>query len=451
MRAIRDGLIGLMFCAALSAAPTQADTLKDAIQTAYLQNPDLAFQRKQTAQAQEQLAQARSGWRPQVTASGSVGYESLDTTRQLAFDIGDRPIATAQLQAEQALYAGGRINSGIRQARAGIGTANAQLAGSEQDLILQVITSYVDVLRDRETIAIRQNSVDLLAEQLRAAEDRFEVGVVTQTDVAQAKARFEGAQAALASAEAALESSEAGYTFLIGEPPAILAPAPSAPMLPDSVEEAISIALIGNPNLKASRFNEQAADEGVKQAYGALKPSVSIVATAGLFQTYVDSFRDTSVSAVAQASVPLFEGGLIRSQVRSAKLERDAARFQTDNIERLIRAQVAQAFFGNRAATKAIEASLRQVEAAEIAFDGAQEELRVGVRTTLDVLDQEQQLLEAQLSLISAERDAYVAAHQLLRAMGALELDRLNLDVEAYDPDAYGDFVRRNWLLTDTE
>lgn len=437
--------------AALSLSPGFADTLKDAIQTAYLQNPQLEAQRKQTAQAQEQLAQARAQWRPQVTASGSYGYESVDSTRAFAANIGDRQIATVQLQAVQPVYAGGRINSGIRQARAGVGTANAQLEGTGQDLILQVVTSYVDVLRDRETIKIRQNSVELLAEQLQAARDRFEVGEVTLTDVAQAEARFEGAKAALASAEATLEGSESAYTFLVGVPAGDLALVPPAPLLPYDVDEAIRVALAGSPDLEASRFNEQAAQEGVKSAYGALKPTVSVVASASVSETYVNDFRDTNLSATARASVPLFEGGLTRSQVRSAKLQRDAARFQTENIERQVRAQVAQAFYAHVAAVKAIEASERQVEAAEIAYEGAQEELAVGVRTTLDVLDQEQQLLEARLNLIRSQRDAYVAAHQLLRAMGALELDRLNLDVMAYDPDNYGDFVRRNWLLTDTE
>ncbi|MEL8056457.1 MAG: TolC family outer membrane protein [Pseudomonadota bacterium] len=451
MRTVKYALSVMALSGVLGVSGAQADTLKEAIQTAYSQNPQLAAQRKQTAQAQEQLSQARAAWRPQVTASGSYGYESIDTTRTFALDIGDRPIATAQLQATQPVYAGGRIKSGIRQAKAGIGAANAQLEGTGQDLILQVVTAYVDVLRDRETITIRQNSVELLERQLTASQDRFDVGVVTRTDVAQSQARLEGAKAALASAEAALESSESFYTFLVGGPADDLTPVPPVPALPQSVEEAIAAAFSDSPDLQASRLNEQIANEGVKSAYGALKPSLSVVATAGLFETYVNDFRDTSVSAVAQASVPLFEGGLIRSQVRSAKLERDAARFQTENVERQIRAQVAQAFFAHQAALKAIEASERQVEAAEIAFDGAREELRAGVRTTLDLLDQEQQLLEARLSLVSAQRDAYVAAHQLLRVMGALQFERLNLDVEAYDPDNYGDFVRRNWLLTDVE
>ncbi|MEM1088114.1 MAG: TolC family protein, partial [Pseudomonadota bacterium] len=236
---LRSTVALLALGTAFALTPAQAETLQQAIEAAYLQNPQIKAQRRQTAHAQEDLAQARAGWRPTVTASASFGYESLDTNRAFAFNIGDRPFTSAQLEAVQPLYAGGRINSGIRQARAGIGTANAQLAGTEQDLLLQVITVYIDVLRDRETIAIRQNSVDLLAEQLRAARDRFDVGVVTRTDVAQAEARFEGGKAALASAVAALEGSEAGYAFLIGSPATGLQAVPPAPSLPETVEDAI--------------------------------------------------------------------------------------------------------------------------------------------------------------------------------------------------------------------
>lgn len=433
------------------SGPLSAETLQDAIQTAYLNNPQLEAQRRTSEIAQEQLAQAKAQWRPDVSASASFGYESVDSTRAFSANLGDRPISTAQLQATLPIYAGGRIKSGIRSAKAGIGQANAQLEGTSQDLILQVITSYVDVLRDRETVKIRENSVELLEEQVRASRDRFEVGEVTRTDVAQSEARLEGSKAALAGAEAQLEASLALYAFLIGAEAEMLVPPPPAPVLPASVEDAISVGLSQNPDLLASVFGERVATEGVKSAYGSLKPTVSIVASASQQETYVDSFRDTNLSATAQASVPLFQGGFIRSQVRSAKIQRAQAKLLTDNIERQIRAQVAQGWFRHVAALRAIEASQRQVEAAEIAYDGAKEELAVGVRTTLDVLDQEQQLLEARLNLIQSERDAYVAAHQLLRAMGSLTLERLNLGVEVYDPNDYADKVHRNWLLTDTE
>jgi len=402
-----------------------ADTLQDAVQTAYLNNPQLDAQRQETAIAGEQLEQARSQRRPTVNLAGSVGYESVDSNRPFSSasgSIGDRATSNAQLEAVLPVYTGGRIPAGIRQAKAGISAADAQLESVGQDLILDVVTAYVDILRDRETIKIRENSVALLTQQVRASQDRFDVGEVTRTDVAQSEARLEGSKASLAGAEATLQGSLAVYAFLVGTEAGDLVPVPPAPALPETIEQAMQTALDQNPAIVALRFNERAASEAVTVAAGALKPTVSIVGTASVQETYDNNFQDTSISALARATVPLYQGGLTRSQVRSAKLQRQQARYQIDNAERQVRAQVAQAWYSTIAAKRAIEASARQVEAAEIAYEGAQAELSVGVRTTLDVLDQEQQLLEARLSLIQAERDAYVAAHQLLRAMGVLNV-----------------------------
>ncbi|MCF6329106.1 MAG: TolC family outer membrane protein [Henriciella sp.] len=398
-------------------------TLQDAVQAAYLNNPQLDAQRQQAAIAEEQLEQARSQRRPTVSLAGSVGYESVDSNRPFSAasgSIGDRATSNAQLEAVLPIYTGGRVTAGIRQAKAGIGAADAQLESIGQDLVLDVVTAYVDVLRDRETIKIRQNSVELLTQQVRASQDRFDVGEVTRTDVAQSEARLEGSKASLAGAEATLQGSLAVYTFLVGAEAGDLVPVPPVPALPETIEIAMQMALDQNPAIVALRFNERAASEAVTVAVGALKPTVSLVGTASVQDTYDNNFQDTSVSALARATVPLYQGGLTRSQVRSAKLQRQQARYQIDNAERQVRAQVAQAWYSTIAANRAIEASARQVEAAEIAYEGAQAELSVGVRTTLDVLDQEQQLLEARLNLIEAERNAYVAAHQLLRAMGDL-------------------------------
>ena len=441
------------------AAPASGQTLQEALSQAYDNNPQLQAQRTTAKIAQEQLAQARAQGRSQVNLSGSVGFESIDSSPSNPFaaaQLGDRPSASAQLQAVKPIYTGGQIKAGIRQAKAGVGAAGEQLSAAEQDLFLQTVTTYVDVLRDRETVRIRGNNVSVLQEQVQAASDRFEVGEITRTDVALSEARLEGAKANLAGAEAQLEASSAAYVFLIGEEPGPLAPPPPIPELPNGVEAAIEIALGDNPDINAARFAERAANEAVKGVYGRLKPQVSIVGTAAAQETFdYEDFqagtRDTSLTAFAQATVPLFEGGLVRSQVRSAKLERSRARSQIDALERQIRAQVAQAYFGYQASLKAIEASIRQEEAAEIAYEGAKEELAVGVRTTLAVLDQEQELFEARLNVVRAERDAYVAAHQLLRAMGALSIDRLGVSAELYDPADYGDLVRRKWLLTTVE
>lgn len=414
-------LISASLCALLAAGPAGAETLQEAIASAFQTNPALQIERYRTDIARENLGLARSAGMPQVNLSGSAGYEYVDTNSLLNFGTGDRPLASAQLQAAQPIYTGGRISAGIRQAEAGINAADRSYDAATQDLILDVVTAYVDVRRDREAVAIRKNNVDVTGEQVRAAEDRFEVGVVTLTDVAQAKARLEGARAALAGAEAALVGSEAFYQFLTGLQPGELAPPPPVPPLPASLEAATEEGIANNPSIEAARQQLRAAGAGVDAAKAEGRPQISIVGTAGVQETWGDdSRRDTNVSAVAQGRIPLFTGGAVKAQVNAAKLQREQARRQVDALETQVRAQVAQAWFGYSAALRAIEASQRQVEAAEIAYEGAKEELAVGVRTTLDVLDQEQQLFEARLALVAAERDAYVAAHQLLRATGNL-------------------------------
>lgn len=421
------------------ALPAQSETLQEALDLAFQANPALEAQRADLGVAREQLAQARGARAPSVDLSASAGYESLETTQPTAFGLGDRPISSAQLQATLPLYTGGRINAGIDQAQAGILAADAQFDGVAQDLVLNTVTAYVDVLRDREAILIRANSVALLNEQLRAATDRFEVGFATRTDVKQSEARLQGARASLAGAEAQLQASLSIYEVFVGQPAGDLVPVPDAPAIPADYESALQAAVSDNPDLQALRQAERVAEQGVRSAKGERKPSVSLVGTAAVQETYdqvatefspllgqielpAQNYRDTQLRLLAQASVPLFQGGILKSRVRAARLQLDQARLQTVNAERQITASIAQSWYGNIAAEQAITASELQVEAAEIAYEGAQEELSVGTRTTLDVLDQEQQLLEARLGLINARRDAYVATHQLLRAMGALSL-----------------------------
>ena len=415
-------LMGAAVVAMMAGSSASAETLDQAIASAFATNPQLDIQRYETDVARESLEQARSGRRTTVNVVGSAGYEYVDTTSPFAFGLGDRPIASAQVQAVQPLYTGGRVSAGIRQAKAGISAAKSQYDAAQQDMILQVVTAYVDVRRDREAVTIRKNNVDVTGEQVRAADDRFEVGVVTRTDVSLSNARLEGARAALAGAEAQLEASEANYQFLTSLKPGDLPPPPPVPPLPGSIEEAIQIALDGNPDIQAARHSERAANEAIAVAKSQYRPQINLVGTAGVESTYGDpEQRNTSVSAVAQGSIPILSGGLIKSQVSEARLRRDQARQQIDVLERQVRAQIAQAWYGYDASLRSIEASKRQVDAAEIAYDGAKEELAVGVRTTLDVLDQEQQLFEARLALVQSERDAYVAAFRLLRAAGELD------------------------------
>lgn len=427
----------------LITAGAGAQTLPDALFATERTNPQLDSEREQTKVSREQLEAAKGARRPNIEVTAQYGPETIQTNRALVLDQGGRQIGATSLQATQPLYAGGRILAGIRQARADIGASEAQLEVVRQDTYLSVVTAYLDVRRDRETIKIRQSSVDLLTEQYQAATDRFEVGEITRTDVAQALARLESARANLAAADAQAEASIATFTFFVGQAPGELVRPPPITGLPATFEEALAVASEKNPDIQAAQFNERAAEQGIETARARLRPEVNLVASASVQGTLnqpdtpdspffpgggpTPNFIDRNVSAFAQARIPLYQGGIARSQLRSAKLTRTQARLNVEALRRQTVAQVAQAWYAHRSALIGITASKRQVEAAQIAFDGAVEELAVGVRTTLDVLDQEQDLLDARLGVIIAERDAYVAANQLLRAMGDLTRERYGL------------------------
>lgn len=425
----------------MSTGAARADTLQDALWATESTNPQLESQREQMEFSKEQLVSAKGARLPTVEVTAQYGPETIQTNRLLVLDQGRRQIASTSLQAVQPVYAGGRILAGIREAKAGIDASQAELEAIRQDTYLSVITAYVDVRRDRETIKIRQNSVDLLAEQFQAAQDRFDVGDITRTDVALAEARLESARANYAAAVAQAEASLANYVFLVGGQPGDLEPPPPLRDVPNTFEEALNVAFENNPDIEAAEYNERAAAQRVESARARLRPELNIVATAAFQGTLnqpdqpdnpffpagpTPDFLDRNVSAFAQARIPLYQGGVARSQVRSAKISRSQARLDIEALRRQTVAQVSQSWYAYRSALIGIEASKRQVTAAEISYEGGVEELAVGVRTTLDVLDQEQDLLDARLGVIIAERDAYVAANQLFRAMGGLTRERLN-------------------------
>ncbi|MEL6753471.1 MAG: TolC family outer membrane protein [Pseudomonadota bacterium] len=402
-----------------------AQSLDETLALAEFSNPALDVTATEAEIAREALEEARSQGRVNVTVSGSLGYETIDTNRLFTQQVGDRALATAQLEAALPIYTGGRIAAGVRSAEAGIEAADSRLEAQRQSIYLQAITAFLNVTAGRATVDIRENNVRLLEEQVQAAQSRFRVGFITRTDVALAEARLAGARAGLASAQAQLEGFEADFEAVTAVRPGDLGAVPPAPVLPVDFDEALATLLELNPQLEALREDVRAASEAVQVQEAAGRPQVDIVGTAGGQQEFSDDIYDSSVSAFARATVPLYQGGTVNSRVRSAKLRREQARLQVQAAERDLRAGLATAWFGFIAAQRAIEASERQIEAAEIAFQGAQRELSVGTRTTLDVLDSEQDLLDARLTLVEAERDAQLAAYQVLLVTGQLQRERI--------------------------
>lgn len=431
MRYLMTPLAIIAAVAPAAMAQASQETLASAVASALENNPSLQAQRKTRQVADEQLEQAKAAGRPTLGFQGSYGSSDQDLGRTFSLGGQTFPLdgrterATAGLEARMPLYQGGAIGAQRRSAEAGVDAAEARLRGFEQDLILETVSAFLDVRRAEAEVEIRQTNVDSLRQQVQAASDRFDVGDVTRTDVAQAQSRAAGSEADLAASRSRLAAARSRFEQIVGRPPVQLAPTPALPDIPGTVETARSIAQGENPDLVAARANEKAADEAVGVARGQLRPKLGLTGNAGMIETYQDqTFRDTNVGVVAELSIPLYQGGLASSRTRQARLEADRTRFERMAAERAVSAQVTNAWYALIAAREATAASQSRVAAAGTALEGAEQELAVGTRITLDVLDQERELLEARLGLIDAERAAYLAGNQLLAAIGRLKPDQ---------------------------
>ena len=438
--------------AALAAiAPTgaHAETLQQALTAAYESNPTLQAARAQSRAADEGLVQARSGFLPSISANGAYTDRVTKTTVE---PVGGAAAVTSKtnieprsygVQAVQPLFTGGRLIAQTRQASASIELNQEALRATEQGVLLQAIAAYVDVRRDEESVRIQVSNVNVLSRQLQAARDRFEVGEITRTDVAQAQARLAGAEANLAAARSNLEASRAVYAEIIGRPPEALEAPPAAPTLPASLDEAIDVATESNPDFIRLQQAERIAREQVRIEFAGLLPQVSIVGRMDrLYDQQARGIESDVSSATAQVSIPLYEGGFYRSRVRQARDRLAQARAQTEAVRRNVVSAVTSAWNDVQATQRVIVASREQERAAALALEGAEQELQVGLRTTLDVLDAQQELFNAQLAVVRAERDAYVAAHALLQATGKLEPRAVGVNAPLYDPDKHRRAVR---------
>lgn len=438
----------------LAPVGAQAQTLGDALTAAYENNPTLNAQRAATRQTDEGFAQARAGFLPQLSVTGAYGTRRVET-ETITGGVTTRSKSTTEpdsygVQASQTIFAGGRRLAQIGLAEAQIEAAQESLRVTEQQVLLSVVAAFVNVRSDEQALTIRLANVQLLEEQLRAARERFDVGVLTRTDVAQAEARLAGALAGVAGARADLEASKAAYEQIVGVAPGPLAAPPGIVGLPKDLSEAVSIALEASPVLERARQGEAAAREVVKIEGADLLPNLSIV---GRFDRTFDqagSGVDQDIAtATAQLSIPLFEGGLARSRTRAAKIGVERAQAQVEEARRAVIAQVVGAWNDYQATLRVIEASRRQVDANTLALEGVTLESEIGERTTLDVLNARQELLEAQLQLVRSDRDSYVAAHALLAAIGRLDARGLSLNVTAYDPQKHREAVRWQVFSTD--
>jgi outer membrane protein len=437
---VRSALLSLSVAVGVLSPSAMAQSLEDTLVSAYQTNPTLAAQRARLRQTEEGFFQARSAELPTVSASADVteterwgGASAFNPDGSIGYGV----------SVSQSLYRGGRTDGSINAALARVEAGRAQLRSVEQTVLIDAVAAHAEVVRDQQIVAIRSNNVDVLAEQLRAARDRFEVGEITRTDVAQAEARLSGARAQLSAAQAQLAAARARYARVTGVEATEPETPGAAPNLPEDLGGALETALSVNPDLQASEFTVDAAELGVDVARGALRPEVSLSASAseGRQSDFTGQAQGTA-SVTARVSVPIFTGGLNRSRVREALAGADEARLLSVNVRRQVIEGVTNAWNGYLAALAVIESSREAVRANEIAFEGVEQEAFVGLRTTLDVLNAEQELLNSRLELVRAERDLTVASYALLQAMGLLGAESLALPVDTGDAQARFDAAR---------
>ncbi|MEM7544639.1 MAG: TolC family outer membrane protein [Pseudomonadota bacterium] len=436
VRSLRRGCLSVLAIAAALALPAQSQTLEEAFATAYATNPTLIAARAGVRAVDEDVPLARSGMLPNVAATATVGVE--DTSINGAPSGSTQEPRSVALSATQVLYDGGQTQNSIDGAVAGVDAARAQLTDTEQSILLQVVTAYSNVLRDQEFVMLGENNVRVIAEQLRAAEDRFVVGEVTRTDVSQAQAALAESEASLAVQVGALARSFQTYGSVVGAPPGTLAPLPPLPELPPTLADAVQEAMDNNPAINAARYAEEQSRSDIAVAQGALLPTVTLSGSVsyGEDQSAALSNGITSAQVQLQASIPLYQGGAAYSNVRRAQAIQSQAMTQIHESTRAIRLQVENAWTDIETARIAIRAGRQQVAAAQVAFEGVREEAKLGARTTLDVLDAEQDLLTARSNVVASLRDEYVAAFALMSALGRLTVNGLGVNVEPYDPNA---------------
>jgi outer membrane protein len=439
---------------ALTAGPAAAETLADAIALAYENNPTLAAQRATQRALDENYLQARTGWRPTLNIGAQASYSETRIPRE-GRQLGEPGYretnsGTAQLSFSQPLWTGGRVAAAVSTAHAEILAGRENLRRVEAQVLGAVIQAYVDVRRDIQSVRIREENVNVLTRQLQESQARFDVGEVTRTDVAQSQARLAQARALLQSTQAQLEISRANYAQLIGQNPGELAPEPTlGHLLPDDPDKAFTIAEANNPQLRAQLFTEEASRSRIAGARAERMPSLSSQATMTFSQGPVEPFdRDPyrrGVTGTVTLNVPLFSGGLVSSRVRQAVDRNTADRLNVEAVRRTVLQNITQAWSQLIAARSNISSSDEQVRAARIAAEGTRQEQQVGLRTTIDVLNAEQELRQAELNQVNAHRDAYIATTSVLSTMGRLEGKNLVPTVPQYDAAKNFRSLRITW------
>lgn len=438
--------------AALMAMPALAQTMDETLAKAYMTNPSLLSERAKLRATDEGVPQALSGWRPTVSLNYDAGrgefYSNSSTT---ATRTTTRTTRAGSVVINQNLYRGGRTSASTQQAENQVLAERARLTSTEQQVLLQAATAYMDVVRDQAVLDLNISNQHVLERQLEATRDRFQVGEVTRTDVAQAESRLSGAISDVTASAGTLLRSQANYRNAVGDLPGKLRAAAPLADLPASEQETLALARDKNPDVVAAQFDERAAQDQVDIVYGQFLPTVDLQGTLSRNDNTSFSGSLTKQAGVdAILKLPLYQGGVVSSQVRAAK---ETVSQRRKDLERVVRSTVqsaTQAWELLQTARSQIRSFTDEVRAAEIALEGVRQEAQVGSRTVLDVLNAEQELLNARVNLARAQHDEVVGSFTLRSVVGTLTSDRLALNVDRYDPESHYRSVRGRWLPFET-
>jgi outer membrane protein len=452
-RALRAAFMTGPALLAVMSGPASADDLREALTAAYQTNPTLAAARANQRAVDENVPIERAAGLP--SASGEAQYTEFVKRSANSFTSPERALS-ANVSLAVPIYSGGAVRNGVKAAKVRVEAGQQDLRATESAVFSQVVAAYMDVILNQALVSLNRNNVTVLATNLRATSDRFEIGDLTRTDVAQSQARLALARGDTRTAEANLSGAREQYIAVVGKAPVALDPPPPLPNLPATAEDAVAIALNSNPDLLAARERSKAAGFDVNVAGASRLPRVDVF-TGGGYSDFFGTLGGPSSNAFSQtektaqvgvrASIPLFQGGLPAARRRQAQAREGAALEQEIAAERDVIAQTRAAFASWRAASELIESNQVAVDAATLGLEGVRAENSVGNRTILDILDAERELLQAQVQLVTARRNAYVAGFSLLAAMGRAEARDLGLEGGMlYDPDVNYRRVRAKWF-----
>jgi outer membrane protein len=448
--------VSVLLIALAGSTPALADTIEAALVRAYQNNPQLNAQRAQVRSTDENVPQALSGYRPKVSVTASVGIQNSHTDSTAASNggvivhtltSGTNPPRSAGLTINQTLFNGNITANRTRAAESQVSGAREALRVLDQTLLLQAATIYMDYLRDSATLEVQKSNVRVLEQTLKQTRDRFNVGEVTRTDVAQSEAQLAAGKTQALQAESNLTTTRANFRRIIGNDPVNLAPgSPVDRFLPTTLAAAVELSLIENPSVTASMFGIDVNFLQVKVAEGALLPTISLQASVTQsYETTLVAPSAFNASAIAQASMPLYQGGAEYSLIRQSKENLAQQRLNLETTRDQTRANVVQTWGQLEAGKAQVQSAQAQVTASEIALNGVREEAKAGQRTTLDVLNAQQALVNARVALVTAQHDRVVASYSVLNAVGRLSVQVLGLNTTTYDPSVHYHQVRDSW------